>query len=192
MTIMVTLQQIKDNNPCKGGWATVLTANGGTKADFNKSFPVSSIIDSNDLDDAFWTLRCLPEYNLLWRKFAWWCATSVVHLTTDVRVAECLEVVSRYCEGLATDEELEVARARAVDAAAWSERAADAAWSATAGATAEARAVARAAASAAADAAAESVWLAASAARAGSARVEVRTKQIDKLRQILDASKWVD
>ena len=179
MQILITLRQIKDNNPCKGGWATVLTANGGIKADFTKPFPVSSILDSNDLNDTFWTLECLPEYDLLWRKYAWWCATSVVHLTTDIRVAECLEVIDRYCGGLATDEELKVAQAAA--RAAWSAAdagaAAGAAWSAEAAARSEA---------ASARAAADAAW------SAGSARSEMRNKQTDKLRQVLNAGKWVD
>jgi hypothetical protein len=117
--ITITLAQIKEHSLCTYGWSKVLKSNGGAKADFNKSFPVSSILDSNDLDDTLWVLRCLPEYDSLWRKFAWWSATQVVDNTTDKRVSLCLEVVKRYSEGLATDEELSAARS-AARSAAWS------------------------------------------------------------------------
>ena len=117
--IMITLAQIKEHSPCIEGWHKVLKANGGTKADLNKPFPVSSILSSNNLDDTLWVLRCLPEYESLWRKFAWWCANQVVDNAADERVNQCLEVVNRYSEGLATNEELSAARS-AAESAAWS------------------------------------------------------------------------
>ena len=115
--ITITLAQIKKYSPCAPGWSKVLKANGGDDADLNKPFPVSSILDSNGLDDTLWVLGCLPKYNVLWRKFAWWCAVQVKDYTNDDRVSRCLEVVKRYSEGLATDEELSAARSEAAEAA---------------------------------------------------------------------------
>jgi len=97
---MITLQQIKANNPCIDGWRKVKAAN------TDAPFPVSSILESNDFYDTLWALRCLPEYDNLWRKYAWWCAKQVSHLSGDPRVEECLAVVWRHSEGGATDEEL--------------------------------------------------------------------------------------
>ena len=158
--ITITLQQIRDKKPCRDGWEKVLKANGGSKADFSKPFPLSSILESNGLDDTLWTLQCLQEYHWLWRKFAVWCARRVQHLMTDQRSINALDVVWRHSDGLATDEELAAARA-AARAAAW----------------AAAGAAARAAAWAAAGAAA---WAAAWAAQSA------------KLKQVIDAGKWID
>ena len=168
----VTLAQIKKYSPLASFWSKVLKANGGRNADLNKRFPVSSILDSNGLEDTLWALRCLPEYNVLWRKFAWWCAEQVKDNARDDRVSRCLEVVKRYCEGLATDEELSEAADAAAEAA---DAAADAAAHAAADAAADAAAkraalaaklAADSAAEAAdaADAAAEATWAVARAA----------------------------
>ena len=117
--IMITLANIKSHDPCTSGWKKLLESKGGTKADYNKPFPVSDILVSNDLADTLWVLRCLPEHDKLWRKFAWWCATQVVHHTDDDSVQECLDVVERYCDGLANDDELKAAKAAAKAAANW-------------------------------------------------------------------------
>ena len=197
--IMITLNQIRKHDPCADGWSKVLKANGGTKADFDKEFPVSSILDSNDLDDTLWVIRCLPEYESLWRKFAWWSATQVVDNAKDERVNKCLEVVKRYSEGLATDEELSAAwsaarsAARSAESAAWSaesaarsaassaesaESAESAAWSAESAARSAARSAASSAESA--ESAARSAWSAA------------RSAQEAKLRNLLDTGKLKD
>jgi hypothetical protein len=174
---------------------------GGLKADYDKPFPLSSILDSNDLDDTLWCLDLFPEHNNLWRKYAWWCASQVAHLTGDKRVHDCLAVVLRHSEGKATDEELAVARkgaayadyasaaADAADAAAAAAYAAGAGAAYAAGAGAGA-AYAAGAGAGAARRAADAAY-AAYAARVG-AGAGARKAQGDKLRQILDAGKWVD
>jgi hypothetical protein len=194
--IKVTLKQIRDNDPCTSGWVKVLKANGGLKADYDKSFPLSSILDSNDLDDTLWCLDLLPEHNNLWRKYAWWCASQVAHLTDDKRVHDCLAVVLRHSEGKATDEELRVARKGAAAAAAGTATAA--AWAADYASAADAAYAARRAADAAyaarhaADAARRAVYDSAAAAAWAARDAAARKAQADKLRQILDAGKWVD
>jgi hypothetical protein len=171
--IQVTLKQIKDNDPCTDGWVKVLKANGGLKADYDKPFPLSSILNSNDLDDTLWCLKLLPEHNNLWRKYAWWCASQVAHLTDDKRVHDCLAVVLRYSEGKATDEELEVAKR----------------WAFSAYAAAADYAAACVAYAASASAVADVADVADSASRRADAGA--RKAQGDKLRQILDAGEWV-
>jgi hypothetical protein len=72
--IKITLNQIRARDPGPAGWAKVLKAQGGKNADFDKPFPLSSILDSNGLDDTLWVLRCLPEHDSLWRLYEVWCA----------------------------------------------------------------------------------------------------------------------
>lgn len=95
--ITITLNQIKSKSPCADGWKKVLSANGGTKADLDKPFPLSSILDRNGLEDTLWTLQCLPEYNWLWRKFAVWCARQVEYLMKDQRSKNAL-AADQYIE----------------------------------------------------------------------------------------------
>jgi hypothetical protein len=182
--ITITLEKIKSHNPCESGWEKLL-ASKGSNADMSVEFPVTDILDSNDLDDTLWALRCLPEHSNLWRKYAVWCARQVQHLMTDRRSIDALDVAWRHSEGLATDAELESAR----DAAA------DASWDAT-------RAAAEAAWEAAWDAAWSAAWAAAGAAardatRAAAAYVAdaadaAREAQKQKLMQILTNGCWID
>ena len=116
--ITITLQKIRDKAPCTSGWEKLLNSKGGTTADYSAEFPLSDVLDSNDLADTLWCLRCLPEHDSLWRFYAVWCARQVKHLMTDQRSIAALDVAERYANGLATDAELAAARAAARAAAA--------------------------------------------------------------------------
>ena len=116
-----TLNKIKSHDPCAGGWRTLLTALGKTKADDD---PVSMafILQSNGFEDAVWTFKCLAGADREIRLFAVDCARQVQHLMTDPRSLAALDVAERFANGLATSEELDAARdaARAAArAAAW-------------------------------------------------------------------------
>ena len=162
--ITITLQKIRDQHPCPSGWEKLLNSKGGTTADYSAEFPLSDVLDSNDLADTLWCLRCLPKHNNLWRLYAVWCARQVQHLMTDQRSIDALDVAERHANGLATDSEL-----AAAGAVAWAARAAwDAAWRA-------ARAAAEAASWADAGAAWEAAWAA----------------QAQKLREILNRGEWL-
>lgn len=104
----ITLSEIKKYNPSCGLWETLLADKGGDKADLNKPFPVSSILDSNSLYDAVWVLRCLPEHKNLWRKYAWWLCQHLIRgvFAKDERINRSLDVIWRHGEGSASDEEL--------------------------------------------------------------------------------------
>ena len=174
--ITVSLNEIRTQSPCAGGWRKVLAAKG---PDMEAQFPLADIIETNDLDDALWALRCRPEYNNLWRKYAVWCARQVEHLMPDDRSKSALEVAWRHSEGSATDEELGAARAAASAAARAAAR--DAAWAAAwAAGWATAWDAARDAASAATSAAA---W--------DAARATAGDAQKQKLIEILNAGEWV-
>ena len=132
-----TLNKIREHSPCVKGWEKLLRYLGKTKAD-DAPLPISTIIDSNGLDDAFWCLRAVEEHERELRLYAVWCARQVQHLMKDQRSLDALDVAERYANGKATADELAAARD-----AAW-----DAAW-------ADARAAARDAARDAAGAAAK-------------------------------------
>ncbi len=130
MPVMITLQKIRDKAPCSSGWEKLLKSKGGTDADYSAEFPLSDVLDSNDLADTLWCLRCLPEHDSLWRLYAVWCARQVQHLMKDQRSIDALDVSERHARGLATDAELAAARAAGLAAAAEAAAAGDAAWAA--------------------------------------------------------------
>jgi hypothetical protein len=96
---------------------------GKTQAD-DEPLAITTILDSNGLDDALWCLRAVEGYQSEMRLFAVDCARGVQHLMKDPRSIAALEVADRHAYGLATDAELGAAQD-----AAW-----DAAWDAAAGA----------------------------------------------------------
>lgn len=127
-----TLSKIRAHCPCQNGWEKLLEYLGKTKAD-DEPLSFKTILKSNGLDDALWCCRAAPEYDKEWRLFAVWCARQVQHLTEDRRSLDALDIVERYANGEATDQELKAARAAAREvtgkvsgAAAWA-----AAWAVT-------------------------------------------------------------
>jgi len=175
--ITISLNQIKAKEPCWDGWETILKARGGKSADYDEQFPLSFALDSNGLNDVLWSLRCLPEHNNLWRKYAVWCARQVEHLMTDQRSLDVLDVAWRHSDGLVTDDDLKSAR----DAAWAADDARDAAWAA-AWAADDARETAI-------DAARNARF--AAAGNSGAALDAEKDAQTQKLREILDAGKWI-
>lgn len=174
-----TLNQVRRHSPCSEGWSKLLAHLGKTKAD-DEPLAITTILDSNGLEDALWCLRAIERHDREIRLFAVWCARQVQHLMTDQRSVAALDTAERYAAGLASDSELKEARSAAWSAvrtaeateAAWSAEAEAAAWS-TAWSTA-----AEAAVEAAAEAAA--AW---STAAAGGAK-NVRDYQEAQLRLI--------
>ena len=61
--ITTTLNKIKERWPCSSGWNTLLRSLNKTKAD-DESLPLLHILESNGLDDAFWSLRLLTGADL--------------------------------------------------------------------------------------------------------------------------------
>ena len=170
--INITLQQIKDAHPCENGWKKVLKAHGGLNADLNKPFQLSSILDSNNLDDTLWVISNvseLSEYDHLWRKFAKWCAlqniTKIIPYCSD----ENYKLIVEYLES--EKEELRESAWSAARSAAWS----------AARSVAESPQSAVWAAQSAAWAAAESA-----AESARSAAWAAQSDQENKLRELID------
>jgi hypothetical protein len=146
-----TLAAIREHSPCSDGWAKLLKHLGKTKVD-SEPLAITTILDSNGLDDALWCLRAVTGHEREIRLFAVWCARQVQHLMTDPRSVAALDAAERFANGEASKQELVDAHA-----AAWAACAAeDAVW---------ASGVAQAAAEAARDAAEAAAWAAAEAAR---------------------------
>lgn len=116
-----TLNEIRRHSPCDPGWKKLLR-NLGKKAADDEPLAITTILDSNGIDDALWCLRAVDGYQREMRLYAVDCARSVQHLMTDKRSIAALDVAERHADGLATDAELAAARAAARDAAM------DAAW----------------------------------------------------------------
>ena len=186
MIAYTTLNKIREHSPCAEGWAKLLLHLGKTGPD-DEPLALTTILESNGLDDAIWCLRACDGIDRQTRLYAVWCARQVQHLMTDERSIAALDVAERFANGLATDEELAAARAAAwaaAEASAWA-AAWDAAWAAARDAAwAAAEASAWAAAWAAAwDAAwaAWGAWGAWDAARAA-AEASARSAQADQFR----------
>ena len=132
MTIYTTLNKIRTHSPCANGWTKLLRHLGKTQAD-DEPLALTTILDSNGLDDALWCLRACEGTAREARLYAVWCARQVQHLMTDPRSLAALDAAERHANGEATDEELDAARAAAWDASWAAARAAawDAAWAAS-------------------------------------------------------------
>ena len=166
-----TLNKIREHQPCTDGWEKLLSYLGKTKAD-DEPLLITTIIDSNGINDAIWCLRAVEGKDREIRLYAVWCARQVQHLLTDQRSLDALDVAERYALGQATKEELTAARDAAWDAAR------DAAYTAAEAARDAAWATARAAAYTAAEAARDAAW--------ATARADARAKQEAELRRICE------
>lgn len=169
-----TLNKIRAHSPCKDGWENLLTYLGKTQAD-DEPLAITTIIDSNGLEDALWCLRAVEGKDKEIRLFAVWCARQVQYLMKDKRSIDALDVAERYANGEATEEDLKAASEVASDAA---RAAGDAAADASDSARSAAWASAARAAGAAADAARDAAWSA--------ARAEMEAKQEAELRRICE------
>ena len=174
MITYTTLNAIRAHSPCANGWAELLRHLGKTQAD-DEPLALTTILDSNGLDDALWCLRACEGIDREARLYAVWCARQVQHLMTDPRSLAALDVAERYAHGEATDADLAAAETEARAAAKVA--AETEAWSA---AGAAARAAAKAAAETAARAAAKAAaWSAAWA----EARAEAWSAQAAEFRR---------
>jgi len=189
-----TLNKIREHSPCAYGWKKLLKHLNKTQAD-DELLSITTILDSNGLDDALWCLRAVDGHDKEIRLFAVWCARQVQHLMTDKRSLDALNVAERYAYGNATYEELDAAITAAWDAA-WAaarDAARAAAWAAARAAARDAAwdAARDAARAAARDAAWDAAWAAArDAARAAAmdaAGDAARDAQEKELRRICEA-----
>ena len=101
----MTLNQIRSHRPCQGGWAKLLkylNKNGGD----DEPLSLSTVLDSNGLDDALWCLRTEPTPERI-QRFALAVARRTQHLHPKAKAV--LDIVERYLSGQATKAELDAA-----------------------------------------------------------------------------------
>ena len=111
-----TLNQIRSKSPCVDGWTKLLKHLGKTQAD-DEPLSLTTILDSNGLEDALWCLQAVDGHAREIRLYAVWCARQVQHLTKDQRSIDALDVAERFANGQATKNELDIAGDAAGDAA---------------------------------------------------------------------------
>ena len=170
----MTLQQIRDQSPCSGGWTKLLKSLGNPPMDTVIS--LGDVAKSNNAADAWWCVRALDWSDMALRRQVIAALIPTVERaakhTNDKRVHDCINALKDWIDGKPADLESAARAAWAADAAwaAWAADAAraaawaaDAAWAAAWAADA-AWAAAWAAARAAAWATAEAAWAAARAA----------------------------
>ena len=109
---ITTLNKIKSHKPCKYGWETLLKHLGKTKSD-DEPLEFLTILKSNGVADTVWCMRSAPEFDKEWRLFAVFCARSVAHLLKDPRSIAAINVAERFAHGMATVEEMGLARENA-------------------------------------------------------------------------------
>lgn len=115
----VTLNDIRKQSPCEGGWRELLAHLGKTKAD---DTPVSliTILDSNGLDDAMWCFRALPaEYDPAIRLMLCNMVEPALKFVPEGedRPRQAIETARRHARGEASDKELGAAWDAAMGAA---------------------------------------------------------------------------
>ena len=136
---MLTLQQIRDQSPCIGGWTKLLISLGNPPMDTVIS--LGDVAKSNDAADAWWCVRALDWSDMALRRRVIAALMPSVERaaqhTTDKRVHDCIAAIHDWIAGRPAD--LEAAAWAAAAAAAAEAAEAAAAWAAEAAAEREAQ-----------------------------------------------------
>lgn len=100
-----TLQNILKHSSHTHGLTKLLKTLGKTKAD-DEPLSIRTILDSNGLDYALWSLRAVEGDARIIRLYAVWCAKQVEHLMKNEISKKTIVVAERHANGAATDNEL--------------------------------------------------------------------------------------
>ena len=122
--MQTTLRKIRANKPCgmrledgeRVGYLKLRQHLGKGYGD-DTPIDITTILDSNGLDDALWALRAVDGHAREMRLYAVWCARQVQSLVKDPRRVIALDVAERHANGAASNDELAAVRAAAWDAA---------------------------------------------------------------------------
>ena len=197
MILSTTLAELKKHGACESGYKRLAKHLGGARK-YGMDTPIDllTILEGNGVADCIWALRAAvePERDKIARLLAADCAESVLPIFEiarpgDPRPRQVIQVVRDYAVWVATDQQLDAARATAKDAARATAK--DAAWAAAWAAAKDAAwAAAWAAAKDAAWAAAEDAARAAAwAAAKDAAWAAARDAQRDNLAKYLRGEK---
>ena len=185
MTYYTTSKKIREHDQCPDSCEKLLRTIGKTSA-YDEPISLVTILDSNGLDYALWSLSLFDGINKDARLFAVWCARQVQHLMTDQRSLTALDVAEQFANGNATDYQLSAAFTAAycvlVDATrkttSW-----EAEWATRAATRVAHRAAERAASGAACYAASAAAYYSASAAERNDARISALKAQENEFRR---------
>ena len=107
--LSITLRLVQQHKPYSSMWKTLVKAHGGVSADFGKSFPLSTVLDSNSLEDTLWCFKCLPEYEAVFARFTLFLIRHAERYTNDKRVPYCKSIIKEYVKGEVSTDELGIA-----------------------------------------------------------------------------------
>lgn len=81
MSYATTLNEIRDQNPCRDGWTKLLAHLGKTAPD-DEPLELLAVLNSNGPGDAHWVLWNVmqPEHERLHRHFSAWCLDQVLDI----------------------------------------------------------------------------------------------------------------
>jgi hypothetical protein len=140
---LLTLNKIKEADPCKSSWRKLLSFLGKTNAD-NEPLTFKQVIDACGVTDAIWCFQVIDEPQLI-GEFTLKLATRAAKHCDTPEAEQCRKVHKAFLKGKATREELKAAAFRAVftpDSVAYSTARAAAAAAAAAACTTDAAAAA--------------------------------------------------
>jgi hypothetical protein len=185
MNLTFTLQQIRDQEPCRDGWKTLLASLGYAGGNYppDRRVSLGDVAKSNNAADALWCVHCLDWSGVAVRRAVISSAVlpavkRAAKHTQDARVAESIAIIERWCSG---DDAADLKFARKIAYAAY------AAYAASASAASAAAASAAASTSTSADAAC-AAYAAYAAAAASTAAADARKAEREQQRRDIIAA----
>jgi hypothetical protein len=114
--IYTTLRRIMDEEPCEDSWKKLLKHLGKTVPD-DDQLSLLTILDSNGLEDALWSLRCTDVSDSDTRLLACDFAERALRFVPDGedRPRLAIEAARAHASGEISDEELTNARSAVID-----------------------------------------------------------------------------
>jgi hypothetical protein len=108
--MITTLNKIKDHSPCRDGWEKLLNHLNKTQSD-DEPLELSTILESNGLNDTIWAFRAVEGKDKEIRLFAADCADMALpfyekQYPNDDRPRLAIKAARDYTNGLITMEEL--------------------------------------------------------------------------------------
>ena len=111
--MIITLQQIKENDPCVDLWKFLLKSLPGYTMETCVS--IEYILDMNGVDAAYWALKCLSYEDYC--DLLAGVADSVSYLACDDRVHNIISIIRAYAKGEVAGARLDCARKDTMDSA---------------------------------------------------------------------------
>lgn len=104
--VMVTLDQIKKHEPNYSMWEVLTSIRGKDENALHKPFPLSSILDSNGLEDTLWCFRWVSKDNDVSTRFLLFCIKDIKKYSNDKQTHYYVNVLNKYLLKIITLREL--------------------------------------------------------------------------------------